>query len=1084
VGFSAIDYSVLLLYLAGITVFGMRFRKSQRTIKDYFVGAKNISWPVIGLSIVATETSTLTLIGVPALAYSTFAHGEQGGNLTYLQVVVGYIIGRFVISMLFIPAYFEGELLTAYELLKRRFGVQTKNFAASLFLVMRATAEGVRVFAASIVLGAVLTAGLPGLPHLWMWSIITVGLLTLLYTFEGGIAAVIWTDLIQLAVYVAGSLLAAYQLLHFVPGGWSEIAKQADAANKFQTFSFAWNFDVPFTFWGGLLGGTFFTMASHGTDQLLVQRLLTCRNRRDSQKALVFSGFVVLFQFALFLMIGIMLFAYYKFYPLAGKLASNDEIFPTFIVSRLPHGVSGLVIAAIFAAAMSNLSGSLNSLSSTTVLDLYKPLINPNASDESLLKLSRWLTAAWGVVLIAIAILARSWGSVFTTGLTIASLAYGPMLGAFLLGVLSKRANQRGVMAGMGLSLAFMLVIYFATSIAWTWYALMGAIVCLSTGYAFSFLSIRPLRRTAAVGTLLITLFVLHGLAFTGAQTYAPYTRKLTKKEERWVQQTMAAFTLDEKIGQMMTVSTNAVFMNRESDEYKQLRRQIVENRVGGVILFRSQVWATAVLTNRLQEMAKVPLLVSSDLEMGPGMRLDDTTWWAPNMAVAATGDVKYARLQGTYTAREARAAGINWLYAPVVDVNNNPDNPVINTRSYGEDPQKVAVFATAFIEGAQAAGALATAKHFPGHGDTAIDSHLGLPVIDVTRDRLDRLELVPFRAAIAAGAGSIMTAHIALPQIEPEPAAPLRTPGENSGPRLTLPATLSHTILTSLLRENLAFKGLIVTDSMTMAGVAERYDGATSAVMAIKAGADMVLIPPDVEAAIRAVRQAVEHGEIAESRISASVERILRAKAALGLSEHRTIDIQEVDRVVSDPEFNAVAQDIANRSITLVRDERKAVPLAKTKLLAVAVIDEDNRNNTIQPLLAELRHSGLEVQAINIDNRSSDKDVERALARMDQSDAVVYCMLVKGALPPAGTQLAEELGRTHGTAIAISFGNPYLLTAMPGVPAYMAAYSPHPVSQRAAARALLGTIDITGTLPVSLPGLYPRGHGLTVNRR
>jgi beta-N-acetylhexosaminidase len=328
------------------------------------------------------------------------------------------------------------------------------------------------------------------------------------------------------------------------------------------------------------------------------------------------------------------------------------------------------------------------------------------------------------------------------------------------------------------------------------------------------------------------------------------------------------------------------------------------------------------------------------------------------------------------------------------------------------------------------------------------------------------------------------MTAHIALPQIEPEPAAPLRAPGENGGPRLTLPATLSHTILTSLLRDNLAFKGLIVTDSMTMAGVAARYDGATSAVMAIKAGADMVLTPPDVDAAIRAVRQAVEHGEIAESRISASVERILRAKAALGLSEHRTIDIQEVDRVVSDPEFNAVAQDIANRSITLVRDERKSVPVTKTKLLAVAVIDEDNNNNTIQPLLAELRHNGVEVQAVNIDNRSSDKDVERALARMDQSDAVVYCMLVKGVLPPAGRQLAEELGRTHGTAIAISFGNPYLLTAMPGVPAYMAAYSPHPVSQRAAARALLGTIDITGSLPVSLPGLYPRGFGLTVIRR
>src|SRR5438552_2796740 len=356
-GFSAIDYAVLLIYLAGITIFGVMFRKQQRTVKDYFLGDKNTSWIVISLSIVATETSTLTLIGVPALAYANYARPEQGGNFTYLQVVLGYIVARIIISFLFIPAYFRGNLLTAYELLKRRFGVQTKNFAASLFLIMRALAEGVRVFAASIVLSAVLAVSMPALPHLRLWSIMTVGVLTLLYTFGGGITAVIWTDMIQLIIYIGGSLLAAYQLLHLVPGGWSEIAAQAASANKFQAFSFTWDLNVPFTFWAGLLGGTCLTMATHGTDQLLVQRLLTCRNQRDSQKALVFSGFVVLFQFALFLTIGIMLFAYYKFYPLTVKLASNDEIFPTFIVTRLPHGISGLVIAAIFAAAMSNLSG-------------------------------------------------------------------------------------------------------------------------------------------------------------------------------------------------------------------------------------------------------------------------------------------------------------------------------------------------------------------------------------------------------------------------------------------------------------------------------------------------------------------------------------------------------------------------------------------------------------------------------------------------------------------------------------------------------------------------------------------------------
>ena len=499
-GFSGIDYTVLALYLVGITIFGTLFRGSQRTVKDYFLGDKNTSWIVISLSIVATETSTLTLIGVPALAYANYARPEQGGNFTYLQVVLGYIVARILISLLFIPAYFRGNLLTAYELLKNRFGPKTKNFAASLFLVMRALAEGVRVFAASLVLSAVLGGSLPGLPHLWLWSIIIVGMLTLVYTFEGGIAAVIWTDLIQLVIYIGGSLLAAYELAHLVPGGWSAIATEAVAANKFQVFSFKFDLTVPFTFWAGLLGGTFLTMASHGTDQLLVQRLLTCKNQRDSQKAIILSGFVVLFQFALFLTIGVMLYAYYKFFPLTAKLASNDQIFPTFIVQRLPHGVAGLVIAAIFAAAMSNLSGSLNSLASSTVLDFYKPLLKPFAPDEQLLKLSRWLTAAWGIVLIGIAVLARSWGSVFTTGLTIASLVYGPMLGAFLLGVLTRRANQIGVMIGMAASICFMSIVWYKTSIAWTWYVLLGTLACVVIGYTVSLFAPRSEMSTVMAG--------------------------------------------------------------------------------------------------------------------------------------------------------------------------------------------------------------------------------------------------------------------------------------------------------------------------------------------------------------------------------------------------------------------------------------------------------------------------------------------------------------------------------------------------------------------------------------------------------
>jgi len=488
-GFSAVDYLVLAAYLVGITIFGSRFRKSHHSVKDYFLGNRQTSWVVISLSIVATETSTLTLIGIPALAYATYPRAELGGSYTYLQVVAGYIVARFMVSWLFIPAYFQGDMLTAYELLNRRFGPGAKHFAASLFLVMRALAEGVRVFAASIVLVAVLQTSVPGLPHLQLWSIVIVGLLTIVYTFEGGIAAVIWTDLIQLVIYVGGSLLAAYMLVRLTPGGWAAIVADGQAAGKLQFISWSWDLSVPFTFWGGLIGGCFLTMASHGTDQLLVQRLLTCRNKRESQYALVLSGFIVFVQFALFLTIGMMLHAYYAsgtMAPLTGACPPCDEVFPQFIVRNLPHGIAGLVIAAIFAAAMSNLSGSLNSLASTSILDFYQPLAGARVDEQTLLKLSRWLTAAWGLVLIAIAIMARGWGSVFTVGLTIASIVYGPMLGAFLLGVLTKRTTERGVMAGIGVSLIAMIGVRVFTPLAWTWYVLVGTIICMTAGLVVS----------------------------------------------------------------------------------------------------------------------------------------------------------------------------------------------------------------------------------------------------------------------------------------------------------------------------------------------------------------------------------------------------------------------------------------------------------------------------------------------------------------------------------------------------------------------------------------------------------------------
>jgi beta-N-acetylhexosaminidase len=584
------------------------------------------------------------------------------------------------------------------------------------------------------------------------------------------------------------------------------------------------------------------------------------------------------------------------------------------------------------------------------------------------------------------------------------------------------------------------------------------------------------------------------------------FDRKLSKKEEDWVGKTLHSMTLDEKIGQMIIAEANVVFWNREGAEYRKLRHHIVDNKVGGVILFRSQVWPAAVVTNRWQEMAKSPLLISADLEMGPGMRLDDTPWWAPNMAVAATGDPKWARLQGEATALQARAIGVNWLLAPVADVNNNPDNPVINTRSYGEDPASVAQFVRDFIEGAQAAGAMACAKHFPGHGDTATDSHIGLPVVDVGRGRLENLELVPFRAAIAAGVGSIMSAHIALPQIETDLAAPVRTLSERESAgaeflsrtearttRVTLPSTLSPKIMTGLLRQELKYDGLIVTDALSMAGVAARYTPAQAAVRSVRAGADVITKSPDIDAAIAGIRDAVAKGEITEARINASVERVLRAKAALGLSVKRAVDLREVDSVMSNPRFNEIAQQIADRSITLVRDEPGRLPLdPKARLLNVTFTDEEDRAIT-KVFVDELSSRAAQVESLLLDHHATESDLWHLLARLDEGkyDAVIFSVAVRArsgkgsvALPPVGKRLSDELIKRKLPLIVVSFGNPYLLATMPNAPSYLLAYSPFEVSQRAVAKAVFGEIEAGGKLPAAIPRLYPRGHGLSIRRR
>ncbi|HKD82158.1 MAG TPA: sodium:solute symporter [Candidatus Angelobacter sp.] len=467
-----VDGTIIVAYLIGITLFGLRFRKSQRSLRDYFLADRNIPWWAISLSIVAAETSTLTVISTPGMAY--------GGNFGFLQLVFGYLAGRVVITLLFIPQYFRGEMFTAYQLIDRRFGPRLHKITATVFLITRAAAEGVRVWAVAIVVGVALGTG-------EIASVAIVLVLTLIYTFEGGLAAVIWTDVVQLVIYVGGTIVGFFVLVHLVPGGWPAIHAAAASAGKMQVFDFTFSLSKTFTFWAGLIGGMFLNTATHGTDQLLVQRLLAARNQRDSQTALLSSGLIILAQFTLFLVVGAALWVFYRTYEPGAAFAKTDYIFPTFIVTHMPRGICGILLAAILAAAMSNLSAALNSLSSTSMVDFYLRK-RPETSDQKRLKLSRIATILWGLVLFALALASRYGGSVLEKGLSIASVAYGGLLGVFLLGLLTRRASETGAIIGMlcGLALNVYIWIWAQSQIAWTWYVTLGSITTFVVGYLAS----------------------------------------------------------------------------------------------------------------------------------------------------------------------------------------------------------------------------------------------------------------------------------------------------------------------------------------------------------------------------------------------------------------------------------------------------------------------------------------------------------------------------------------------------------------------------------------------------------------------
>jgi beta-N-acetylhexosaminidase len=553
---------------------------------------------------------------------------------------------------------------------------------------------------------------------------------------------------------------------------------------------------------------------------------------------------------------------------------------------------------------------------------------------------------------------------------------------------------------------------------------------------------------------------------------------KASAAVHRW----MRGMTLREEVAQLVYIPFHGEAPNSRTREYRRFMRLIAETRVGGLILVnwsngraiqKAEPYALAAFLNRMQRLARVPLMVGGDFERGASMRVEGTTVFPHAMAFGAARDPALARFEGEVTAREARALGVQWVYYPVADVNNNPDNPIINIRSFGEDPQQVASLAVAFIEGLHAdrrGYVLATAKHFPGHGDTAVDTHLNLASIPADRERLDRVELVPFRAAIAAGVDSIMTAHIAVPALAPA----------------DVPATLSPAILRDLLRRDLGFTGLVVTDALEMGGIAKGFSSGEAAVRALEAGADALLMPADPEAAIRGVMAAVESGRLDRRRIQESVVKLLAAKEKVGLDRRRAVDLEAIGDIVNSPEANERAQQIADQAVTLVRNAGGVVPLAAPERTCFVTMAESRFSTGGQVFTQELRKRVPKAALAAMDPTASRQDIDDAIARLTGCDAYTVAAFAsvgayRGTVGLAGElpQAVEALIATGKPVALVALGNPYLLRSFPGVAAYMATFSTVPPSELAAVKALLGETAITGHLPVTIPGLAALGDGI-----
>jgi beta-N-acetylhexosaminidase len=575
----------------------------------------------------------------------------------------------------------------------------------------------------------------------------------------------------------------------------------------------------------------------------------------------------------------------------------------------------------------------------------------------------------------------------------------------------------------------------------------------------------------------ILTLLLI--LSASNAFAILPQKQKAKPVEPSWVEAQLASMTLDEKVGQLIIPATVGMFMTENSETFQEMQRDIKQFHVGGYHMLGDvtqlhEPAGVAVLINQIQKLSKLPLFITADFEGGVGYRFTGATRLPRGMAIGATYNDDMAYQAGRIAAEECKAIGVNVNFYPVVDVNNNARNPVINIRSFGGDPAQVSRLARAYVRGLQSAGVMGTAKHFPGHGDTSTDSHSDLPVIDIDRARLDKIELPPFRAAVQEGVGGVMSAHIALPQIVPE----------------NMPATLSPKMLTEILRDDLGFKGVIFTDAMNMRGVAARYPEGEAAVRAFKAGADVILYPPSVEKAFNAIKAAVQSGDIQSARLDASVRRILSAKQNLGLDKNRLTEVDKLAARLGNQENTQKAQEMIQNAITLVRDNRKALPLKLTpekKVLFVSIVDSGESVQQQPPgrvFLSALSRRHRNISNATVSARTSPGEFELLKKLAAFADVVIVNAFVRIAAYKGSIDLTEgelDLLKTFSSYdkpfAFVLYGSPYLLAFLPELPSYILAYEYYPAAEEAAAKAVLGEAEFKGRLPIELPGFYPIGH-------